>query len=580
MSNNKSLISKLVLPVPIILVISMGVMWYVSSTLIVNNARDAATRSGIQTANQFKTIRGYYTKNIILKVKANGTIKPAINHKNVPNTVPLPATMVHDISKLLKSSSTQMNLYSKFPFPNRRNRKLDTFQSDAWEFLKNNPAETFSAEQVLGGKTFMRVAIADTMAAGCVGCHNAHPDTPKANWKVGDVRGILEINTDITATLASANTVTTAILIGMLLTGITIFGFVYFAANAIVKPVKKMTKLMKNMASGDYYNDDSQENRNDEIGEMAATLTVFGNKLREAEEAQSSEFRRIQDEATAAGTVDNVTKEFASSIGSVANFVAESSEQLEITARALSKISEDTNHRSTAVSAASEEASVNVQTVAAAANEMSASINEITKQVDSAAKAAQAAVREVEKTSDQMDRLASTADKIGEVVKMISEIAEQTNLLALNATIESARAGDAGRGFAVVASEVKDLAGQTAKATEDIIVQVQQIQSATKDAVESMKTIGTVITEVEAASTSVSEAMYQQGEATAEIANNVKEAAAGTEEVARNIVGVSTASQESGAVSSELMASSSELSKQAQKMKVEITNYINKVTAA
>jgi murein DD-endopeptidase MepM/ murein hydrolase activator NlpD len=178
-----------------------------------------------------------------------------------------------------------------------------------------------------------------------------------------------------------------------------------------------------------------------------------------------------------------------------------------------------------------------VQTVAAAAEELNASIAEIGRQVQSASTMAGGAVQQAEKTNQQVQGLAEAAQKIGDVVKLISDIAAQTNLLALNATIEAARAGDAGKGFAVVASEVKNLATQTAKATEEISQQIASIQAATGEAVGAIQGIGKTIVEINQVASSIAAAVEEQNASTREIARNVQETSAGTQEVSSNIDG-------------------------------------------
>jgi len=204
----------------------------------------------------------------------------------------------------------------------------------------------------------------------------------------------------------------------------------------------------------------------------------------------------------------------------------------------------DDNARNTqalasSVAAAAEQASVNVQTVASAAEELSSSIREITSQVSRSSTAAAKAVTEAETTSGDVEQLETAAGQIGDVVKLISEIAAQTNLLALNATIEAARAGEAGKGFAVVAQEVKNLANQTARATDDIGSQIAGIQSLTQSAVASIKAIAGTIRELDQTSTGIAAAVEEQGAATGEIARNVEEASSGTRHVAEAIIEVS-----------------------------------------
>ena len=159
------LVWKLVLPVPIALTIAILAGWYYIPKMTTANAVAAATAAAAETVGQFKTIRGYYTKNIIVKVKANGTVSPAINHKGVPNTVPLPATFVHDVSKLLEERETKVSLYSAYPVPNRKERVLDDFQKSAWTVLNGDPEAIYSRRATVEGREVVRVAMADNMSA-------------------------------------------------------------------------------------------------------------------------------------------------------------------------------------------------------------------------------------------------------------------------------------------------------------------------------------------------------------------------------------------------------------------------------
>ena len=218
--------------------------------------------------------------------------------------------------------------------------------------------------------------------------------------------------------------------------------------------------------------------------------------------------------------------------------------------------------------------------MAAATEELSTSINSIAQRVTRSAEIAAKAAEEARRTNAVVEGLAAGTQKIGEVVTLIQNIASQTNLLALNATIEAARAGEHGRGFAVVASEVKALANQTAKATEEISAQVQEIQSATTQAVTAIQAIGGTIAEIDGISNDIAAAVDQQGAATREIAGNVQQAANGTRDVNNTILQVNRASDEAGRAVSRMLEAADGLSSQSERLKAEVAGFLGSLHVA
>ncbi|MBZ5672730.1 MAG: hypothetical protein LAP61_00630 [Acidobacteriia bacterium] len=236
--------------------------------------------------------------------------------------------------------------------------------------------------------------------------------------------------------------------------------------------------------------------------------------------------------------------ELESQIEQNANTLSSSAEELTAISQQMAGNAEETATQANVVSAASEEVSKNVSVVATGSEEMQASIREISKSANEAARVAKNAVSVAETTNQTISKLGESSVEIGKVIKVITSIAQQTNLLALNATIEAARAGEAGKGFAVVANEVKELAKQTAKATEDIGQKIEAIQADTKGAVQAIGEISSVINQINDISNNIASAVEEQTVTTNEIGRNVTEAAKGTGDIAKNISGVAQAARE------------------------------------
>lgn len=580
---NRSISWQLILPIPLILLAcTIGIAVFIPQQ-IAENARKDAEYTAVQTVGQFKTLRAYYVKNVIKKVLADGNLKPSITHASEPKSIPLPATMIHDLSALMADKDTKVNLYSAYPYPNRKDRALDTFQQSAWEYLNKNPDGVYTKQETnAAGLAIVRVGIADKMVAqGCVNCHNTHPSTPKKGWKLGDVRGVLEVTSVIEAQLAQGAQLNTMILALVAATGaIMILACVYFSRK-ISSPMVRLADGIKRLSEQDYSFDIPDTSRHDELGVLAKGIQAFKEESMEAarfrKEQESAQKRGAQERAALLSTM---TSEFEKNVGAVVQTVATAAEQMNQSAELMSQRSGETRSQSEGIADAAEGALANVQTMASAAEELTASVSEIGNQVTHSNKITSDAVKEAQRADEMVQGLDSAAQKIGEVVELITDIAEQTNLLALNATIEAARAGDAGKGFAVVATEVKNLAGQTANATEEISSQIGGIQSATQNSVAVIKEITKTITEINQISTAIADAIQEQNAATQEIATNAVRAADGTEQVTTKIAGVTKAATDSGEIADTVLNAAGDLTSQSDKLRTAVDSYMNEMKSA
>jgi methyl-accepting chemotaxis protein len=533
----RSLIWQMILPMPIVLVVCLVAVSYFVPRAIATDARESAVKAAAQTVKQFKIIRSYYTKNVIKKAVATGTLKPSFSHKEEGASIPLPATFIHDVSAELAKEDTSITLYSAFPFPLRKQRVLDEFQRQAWEFLRANPDEIFSRQEIRDGREVIRVAMADRMTAkACVKCHNSHPDSPKVDWKMGDVRGILEVANVIDTQLAAGGQLSNKIVMFAAAAGLFFCLISLFIARRVTRPLTKMTSAMRQLADGEHAIEVPSRERTDEVGAMAHAVDVFKQNAIEMADLKAKEEERKQARDT------KLREELIAIADSLESEVQTTVREVEAEAASLrqrsgemEQIADRLRDRTGKVSEFANLSTAGVQTVAAAAEQLSTSIGEISRQVSQSETIADNAVNEAERTDSTVSGLAGAAEKIGDVVNLIQDIAEQTNLLALNATIEAARAGESGKGFAVVAAEVKNLANQTAKATEEISAQIASVRGEADDAVNAIRAMRERVSKINEMTKTIAGAVTQQFDATQQISQNVQETAEGTREVASNL---------------------------------------------
>jgi methyl-accepting chemotaxis protein len=371
-------------------------------------------------------------------------------------------------------------------------------------------------KQIRDGKLVPAARAADDRTFSVVAADEAGPIAAQALAaldKLGD-----EEDADAVRTVAEADStyhgVRTEILVILVIGVVVGLALGLYVTRLVVRPLRTVGEVIDAVAEGDLTRTAGIDSK-DEIGAMARALDRANER----------------------------TRQVIASFTTAAHTLAASSEQLSTTSLGIASSADQTSAQAGLISAAAEEVSVNIQTVAASSDEMAASITEIAHNASEAARVAGAAVQSTQTANEAVAKLGESSEQVGNVVKVITSIAEQTNLLALNATIEAARAGDAGKGFAVVASEVKDLAQETAKATEDIATRIETIQNDISSAVSAIAEISTVIAQIDQYQTTIAAAVEEQTATTQEIGRNISEAATGSGDIAKNILGVATAAQ-------------------------------------
>ncbi|MFO0345360.1 MAG: methyl-accepting chemotaxis protein [Labrys sp. (in: a-proteobacteria)] len=353
-----------------------------------------------------------------------------------------------------------------------------------------------------------------------------------------------------------------------------------FSARSLTRPISQLVGEMTDLSQGRLDVDLKGAVRKDEIGDMTRAVVVFRDGM--AARATLEAEQRAATEANAArqAEIERLVAGFENTVSTVLDSVGDAITRMSATAEELSNVANRADHQAGDAAGASSQTMANVQTVASAVEELAGSVRDVGRQVAGANDVVGRAAGVTGAADQEINGLAEKAQKIGEVVTLIQAIAEQTNLLALNATIESARAGEAGKGFAVVAQEVKQLAGQTAKATEEIRNQIAGMQTSTVAAVESINAIVAAMREVKSYTDAIATTVEQQGAAAGDIARSIQEAAHGSERLAQGVTGVTGAIGETSQSAMMVLEATRTLSRESQTLRREVSTFLSRVSAA
>ncbi|HTZ32337.1 MAG TPA: methyl-accepting chemotaxis protein [Methylomirabilota bacterium] len=541
MFKNLNLTQKVVLSISAVLVVtSLGGFW-VTRQRVDRQAEQAFLDKVRQITGMASATRVWYSQNLDKFV-------PNHEFKHIEQ---VPVVVAWKVAQQY-AEGAGMEFKTPSLHPRDLRNQPDEFERRALTRFERDPSlKEYYERSSEDGREWFRYAQPVRVTEDCLYCHGDPVGAKdpfgyaKEGMKVGELRAAFAVRAPADELVADASSNSRMLLFISLSTLIAACLAVAWVIRAtVIQPIDKVKNVLQGLSDGDLTSQ-LQVDSTDEVGQMSEALNLTVRKL-------STTLGSIKEESV---NLASASEEF-------------SSNSQQITAN-----SEETSAQAKTVTLATEEVNRNLQTVATATEEMSASISEIAKNATEAARVAGSAMETASETNAIVSKLGESSAEIGQVIKTITSIAQKTDLLALNATVEAARAGEVGAGFAVVANEVKELAKQTASATEDISRKIEAIQTDAKAAVTAIGTISGIISQVNQISGTIAAAVEEQSATTREMSRNLTDAARGAGEVSQNIGGVAQAAHDTSQGASESFKASQELAQLSHKLRALVEQF-------